>query len=155
MIKPSKEFNFDDWIDETTVLAEIYYFFYRLFHKIGRIPIHIKWIFQKIFRGYSDNDLWALDYTLSKVILPYLKGFRKTNKMGYPMGMKGKMKEWHKTIDKMIWSFEQALEDHSYCPDYLWDKKMKNFKKDKLEEYNKKLQEGFDLFAKYFTNLWD
>lgn len=81
-------------------------------------------------------------------------------------------KEWNAVIDKMIWSFRETAND------YPGEKKAfkKNGKKYKTkirddgyhevvetgldydrkvyEEYQKRLQEGIDLFAKYYGCLW-
>ena len=45
-------------------------------------------------------------------------------------------KAWRATIEKMLWSFEQ-IRDNGY------------------PEYNARIQEGLNLFAKYFQCLWD
>jgi len=92
---------------------------------------------------------------------------------------------WKETLDKMIWSFQQiALEDyedqyHHGKADYDWvesDKTYPNPLTGKIEktyqmvdknpdehwydfvgqqEHEKRIQEGLNLFGKYFRNLWD
>jgi hypothetical protein len=92
---------------------------------------------------------------------------------------------WNETLDKMIWSFQQiALEDydqqyHHGEAKYDWvksDKQYPNPISGKMEdtfqmvdknpnehwydfvghqEHEKRIQEGLDLFSKYFRNLWD
>ena len=94
-------------------------------------------------------------------------------------------KRWDETLDKMIWSFYQiALVDyenkyHHGKGDYDWvksDKQFLNPVTGKIEDtyrmvdnnpkehwvdidgyklHNERIQEGLDLFAKYFRNLWD
>lgn len=79
---------------------------------------------------------------------------------------------WKAVLDKMIWSFEH-LEDFAepvYPKDY--DERMeKTFYDDgsvsyvhmdkrepdysPIDEHNKKVQEGLDLFAKHYQDLWD
>lgn len=96
-----------------------------------------------------------------------------------------KVKEWEQTLDKMIWSFQQiALEDiddqyHHGTPKYDWiktDKQYPNPLTGKMEAtyqmidknpdehwydyvghqlHEERIQEGLNLFAKYFRNLWD
>lgn len=44
-----------------------YRFFYWLRHEFKPIG-HIKWFVQRGVRGYSDRDLWSLDYYLSSVL---------------------------------------------------------------------------------------
>jgi hypothetical protein len=94
-------------------------------------------------------------------------------------------KRWDDTLDKMIWSFEQLIKDnydslyHHGKSDYDWvetDKLYPNPITGKMEktfqmidkdpnshwydsEGNKlhedRIQEGLELFGKYFRNLWD
>jgi hypothetical protein len=96
-----------------------------------------------------------------------------------------KILEWDNVLDKMIWSFQQlAMEDyesqyHHGKANFSWektDKKFLNpvtgkmestfqiidknpddhwFDHEGLDLHNKKIQEGLDLFAKYYRNLWD
>lgn len=92
---------------------------------------------------------------------------------------------WNEILDKMIWSFQQlALEDydnlyHHGNTEYDWvkcDETHLNSITGKIEElyqmvdrnpnahwydhvghqlHEERIQEGLDLFAKYFRNLWD
>lgn len=92
---------------------------------------------------------------------------------------------WHETLDKMIWSFQQiAIEDydekyHHGTIEIDWKKSNhitknpltgkdedmyemvdKNPKKHWYDvvghlEHEARIQEGLDLFAKYYRNLWD
>ena len=96
-----------------------------------------------------------------------------------------KMKEWDLVLDKMIWSFQQlVLEDyesqyHHGTPNYDWEKtdqpyvdplngktedtfRMvdKNPKDHWYDvqghlEHEKRIQEGLELFGKYYRHLWD
>jgi hypothetical protein len=103
----------------------------------------------------------------------------------YPEMFNKKILEWDNVLDKMIWSFQQlAIEDyeskyHHGKMEFEWEKnntKMLNpvtgkmettfkmidknpdehwFDYEGLELHNKRIQEGIDLFAKYYRNLWD
>ncbi len=94
-------------------------------------------------------------------------------------------KRWEEVLDKMIWSFQQiALEDydekyHHGDAKFDWIKTNKQFPNPitgKLEdtfqmvdknpddhwydvvghlEHEKRIQEGLELFGKYYRNLWD
>ena len=82
--------------------------------------------------GFDKSECWNLDITIAKFILPRLKHFRETT-ISYPstdIGLDG----WHEILDKMIYSFDEILKDDS-------------------TEHDKK-QEGLELFAKYYVNLW-
>jgi len=86
--------------------------------------------------GWSPCELWSLDTTIAQFILPRLKGLRK-NSGGFP-GSFSTFEEWEAILDKMIVSFEWHASDDKYLtakePDGI--------------------QEGLDLFAKYFGALW-
>lgn len=94
-------------------------------------------------------------------------------------------REWDEVLDKMIWSFQQiALEDyddqyHHGTPKFDWiktDKQFANPITGKMEEtyqmvdknpnehwydhvghqlHEKRIQEGLELFGKYYRSLWD
>jgi hypothetical protein len=92
---------------------------------------------------------------------------------------------WDEVLDKMIWAFEQLVKEdynskyHHGEAKYDWvksDKQIHNPITGKVEEtyqmvdknpeehwfdseglmlHEKRMQEGFELFGKYFRNLWD
>lgn len=93
-------------------------------------------------------------------------------------------KKWEEILDKMIWSFYQIIVDddskyHHGKPDFGWEKTDKQYPNPlsgKMEdtfkmidknpqdhwydveghmEHQKRVQEGLELFGKYFQNLWD
>ena len=84
---------------------------------------------QRLERGFDDTELWNLDSTILKFVLPRLKRFKECT-CGYP-GNFSSQEEWLECIQKMIDSIEGILGDE-YNADY----------------------EGFELFKKYFFNLW-
>ena len=81
-------------------------------------------------------DLWNLDQTLAKIIYPALVSFKEKLNT-YPSDLT--LEEWEANIDKMIFSFNQIATDDIYLTG-----------KDENE-----IQEGLDLFAKYFRALWN
>jgi hypothetical protein len=83
-------------------------------------------------------------------------------------------KEWEDTLDKMIWSFQEIIS--SRHEDFHVGESKYDFVKDPNTSYSRmvdlnpndhyydaagdivyseRIQEGIDLFAKYFTSLWD
>jgi hypothetical protein len=100
----------------------------------------IKFFVQRCVRGWDDSQTWNLDYELAKFIAPRLKRFRELN-VCHPMEMTSE--EWDSTIDKMIFAFEKLSDD-----DYKWSYD------NNQEEIHKKVEEGRDLFHKYYYNLW-
>ncbi len=98
----------------------------------------IRWIIQKIIRGYSDEDLFSLDDTISRFILPRLKAFRECPG-GYNDCYFNNMDEWVACIDKMIRAFELMIEDDWFGDDQL----------------TKEKNEGFELFCEHYGSLWN
>lgn len=94
----------------------------------------IKFSKQRLKRGFDDSETWSLYTTIASFIVPRLKRFKKVNN-GYPANLTEE--EWDTILDKMIFSFENC--DH----DKLFEK-----------EFYDKYEEGINLFAKYFMNLW-
>lgn len=104
--------------------------------KLFLIKRRIKFIFQKWFRGFSDDETWSLSDTIAKFILPRLKRFKQVT-CGYPEPLTEK--EWDDILDKMIHSFEFLAGDH--------------YSNDNEDDWVK-VDEGLELFSKYYNNLW-
>ena len=76
-------------------------------------------------------------------------------------------KRWDWVLDEMIWAFEQKLNYNSedkFFDHAEWDEKEKdfgkNFHKIKIDQVGLKVHEdrkanGFRLFGKYYSSLWD
>ena len=84
---------------------------------------------QRIERGFDDTELWNLDTTILKFVLPRLKRFRECT-IGYPPEFES-LEAWTDCLDKMIDNIDKII------------------KSEKDADY-----EGFELFKKYFFNLW-
>ena len=128
-------------------------------------------------------DSWNVDTTLSRIIAPLLRQLSETTH-GYPQEFalpdsedpdgSIAMNNWKATIQKMIWSFEELQRDweDDYCTgevdwEYVVSKTSEfvqvvegpnntfTIDSEGIENHYKKIQEGIDLFAKYYMNLWD
>jgi len=164
---------------------------------------------RKIGIQIDNYDTWNMYHTLALIIYPMLIQL-KENKHGVPSDFadvggesyskqdsfdfysdsynetfEEGCKRWDEIMDKMIWSFEQLIDDdydskyHHGKAEYDWvltedthlnpttGKKEKMYQmvdKNPGEhwydyeghmEHDKRIQEGLDLFAKYYRNLWD
>lgn len=106
-----------------------------------KIKRAIKHLWQRIYQGFSNSDIWDLWYTVAKFTLPRLKRFKqKTN--GYPAGLTER--EWYEILDKIIWSFEFLLSDEN----------IELYPTRSIKELFEKEREGFKLFGKYFHDSW-
>ena len=119
----------------------------RLLNCIVSFFRNIKWVWQRITRGYSDKDLWSFDDTIAKFMLPRLKEFKK-HIYGYPSCLKS-IDKWKEILDKIIFSFEHA--QRMYLP---LESDTREFK-EKYDDFNARYDEGMRLFAKYFSSLWN
>lgn len=99
----------------------------------------IKQKWQKLTRGYSDEELWNLDSTICEWLLPRLKTFKEKT-IGYPPTLNSP-KEWNEILEKIILALELHNSDLPDSPEQA-----------RIE--GKQIKEGLELFGKYFCNLW-
>lgn len=135
---------------------------------------------QRIERGFDDTELWSLDRTIAKYVLPRLIEFKNVTN-GYPAGFEN-MLDWIAVIDKMIYSFDHIVNQEKYDEElekelgidwvgYFDEKKLpdgnyelihgENYNEELMNTYHRvkeeesiRIQDGLDLFGKYFLNLW-
>lgn len=135
---------------------------------------------QRIERGFDDTELWGLDRTIAKYVLPRLIEFKKVTN-GYPPNFDS-FEEWIAVIDKMIYSFDHIVNQEKYDDDLdkelgidwieCFDKKKlpdgnyelvhgENYNEELMNTYHRvkeeesiNIQQGLELFGKYFLNLW-
>ena len=84
------------------------------------------------------EEVWNTDNTLAQLIVPRLLAFKALDKHGCCPAFKD-MREWNNAIQKMADAFElmkYAGASHS-------------------EEEERTIEQGLDLFRKYFRHLWD
>ena len=140
---------------------------------------------RKIKIKYHNYDTWGLEHTLALIILPGLKQLKATNHGYGQVNLEdlptaclkdaSGEEQWEWVMDQMIWSFNELVND---CPeedafytgnlDYTWvsvDDNSSIMKKgpnhtfnvdfDGLKKYNDRIQNGLNLFGKYYRGLWD
>ena len=118
---------------------------------IEDLKFDIKMWWQRKTRGWSDLELWNLDDTVSKWIVPRLKAFR-ANTIGYPPDTE--FIDWQIEIGEMIFGFE--FNDSEWYEKNVFPIKDPNEKEAKLREYKslcKRAEDGRILFAKRFNHL--
>ena len=84
------------------------------------------------------EEVWNTDNTIAQLIVPRLQAFKALDKHGVPPDF-SEMREWNNAIQKMIDAFEL----------------MKYVSGVNTKEEERIVEEGFDLFRKYFRSLWD
>jgi hypothetical protein len=102
----------------------------------------IKGFFQRGIRGYSDRDLWSLDYHLMNILVEGLDQFRKESH-SYPRSLTPEA--WDEILLEMIEGFNIG-------------KDLVNLEWESEEDMNQKqakLDRALDLLKTYFLELWD
>lgn len=83
------------------------------------------------------EEIWNTETTIAAFAAPRLKAFKSLKKHGFPSEMNNE-RQWDSTIQKMIDAFE--ILSRPYTPS---------------DEEDPIVEEGLDLFRKYYRNLWD
>jgi len=96
---------------------------------------------KRTYHNFKNEELWSLDTTIAKFVLPRLKRFKKATR-GHPSDLTEK--QWDDILDKMIFSFDFIV-DH---------KKMYAIGNIGNDKVWKKVDTGLALFAKWFNSLW-
>jgi len=122
--------------------------------------------FQRANKGWANYDTWGLDTYLANVIADSVEHLRK-NSHGYPTNLT--KQKWDDILKRITWTFKMAqkVSNHEVYltknrKQYL---KLRTMMRDNSDLYDnsivfthqesKKFYKGFDLFRKYFFNLWD
>ena len=116
---------------------------------IWRIKRFLRFRWQKIARGFSDDLTWNLHEELAKWLLPRLKRFRELAN-GYPSDLTPET--WKESLDKMILALEIELysDELSIWKMYSSDPEQRKHSK-KIASQRK---EGFELLSQYISHLW-
>ncbi len=122
---------------------------------------------------YHNYDTWSLDHTLAVIILPGLKQLKATQH-GHPCDVDEN--QWYEILDKMIFAFDEIANEYpgeeafrSGTMDVSFEKidGSKNYSMvegpnhnysvdwEGRKMYDDRIQEGLNLFGKYYRNLWD
>lgn len=100
----------------------------------------LKYSYQRLTRGFDDTATWNIDYHLATQIPAMIK-VMKSRKIGYPEGLSEI--EWANILENICIGFDAYAElDDVYDIETI-----------KLE--TEKFEEGFVLFHKYYSYLWD
>ena len=138
-----------------------------------------KWL-KKHNQYINPKELWNLDYTIAKFVLPRLIEF-KENTISFPgYGEVDTRDKWDTALQKMITAFEYIITDedwwiddprydyseglhvetdnntktlHFYVDD--WAKEIEKNQSAERDRRNEVIREGLELFSKYFRHLWE
>lgn len=144
---------------------------------------------RKLSIDITEDDVWDMDNQLSMIILPmllllkesisgmppnfmYVGGEEYVDQTSFDFysetsdwAWQENSKNWHKVLDKMIWSFQQLAYTDYYAlyhrqeeDDVATVKRRITIEKwydlAGCNEHERRIQEGLDLFARYYRYLW-
>jgi hypothetical protein len=132
---------------------------------------------QKYKIRIDKHDTWSMDHTLSFIVLPMLKQLKET-KHGAPFtddddvpdelkststapkeGVwdldTNHFKRWDWILGEMIWAFEQKVDDDAEDPFFRLPTGQSHYDKEGHLAWQKRKDNGFRLFGKYYEALWD
>lgn len=102
----------------------------------------MRFVAQRLTKGWDDSDTWSLDLTIAEFVLPRLKRFKEVNN-GYPGNMTAA--QWDEILDKMIYAMEMIA-----CDDITYNKA----DVEEIKDIGNRVDEGCRLFGEYFQGLW-
>jgi hypothetical protein len=102
----------------------------------------VKWFIQRGYRGYSDRDVWSIDWYLCSWMPQALEQLKRTTH-GHPIGVS--KKSWGNKLDLMINAFKIArkIQDYDYKMPKEYKLALRQFRRD------------FNVFKIHFFSLWD
>lgn len=118
------------WMSDMNSIVK--FFKYKLFYKRTWT-----FLYQRLTRGWDNSELWSLDYSLAKLILPRLKEFVKYSH-GCPQDQEEK--DWQHILNEMVYAMQfMASKERWACDDKkIWER----------------VNAGLELFGKHFGSLW-
>lgn len=135
-----------------------------IYHKIKNALFYnvncLRARWQRFLRGYSYGDIWDMDFWFKRTVKPMLihlrdYGLSAPNDL-YLHGVENEREAWEAVLDEMIACLDFMDEDNvqKYLgienDDYSYESYRKTY--DFMDE---KKNRFFELFSKYFWNLWD
>lgn len=107
---------------------------FRLYKRISLLSRELKFFKQKITRGFSDKQLWNLDVTLAKFLLPRFKRYLKITKNVFEVN-----EQTTKEFEEILWMLETVS--------------TKKYWSCTIEETTR-VQKACELLGKNLLSLW-
>ena len=109
---------------------------------------HIKWAWQRVFRGWDDRAVWSIDMYFAKTIAQMVRRLAKINK-GYPVNLS--MDDESLSPEQCAQKWVQILTEIAEGFEDYFNRETDCFGLTESEKFKK----AFDLFREYYSNLWD
>lgn len=151
MIKIEKPFNLKFFYPLIPNYRLFCSYWWRDIFDINNYINFFKYKYQRLTRGYADDDLWSMDHTLCYLNISMLRKFRECSERG---------EEFDAILGKIIEGFEAAykiLNDYDFRSEYGTTDD--NFDNDAYQEWCNKQdalwKEGMKLYTENFYRLWN
>lgn len=134
--------------------------FSRIKYKIDRLWYNLRARYQRSKRGYSYGDVWNMFDWFMTTVKPMLIHLR-DHGIGVPLDLyldseDNERKAWEDILTEMIECLDNMNEEQIYDKYDLWGKhKTKNNYEYVNDLMNTNKDRFFELFSKYFYDLWD
>lgn len=128
---------FREWAEKPLPLHKtVEYWVGRQLDKPGDWMRSVKWGCQRARRGYSEADVWGLDYYLLRVMIGTVKELREITH-GHPTDLTAE--KWDAILAEIVSGLEGVGDD-------FWNVS---------EEQQKSFRKSLRLMAKHWFSLWD
>ena len=111
---------------------------------------------QRFKRGYSYGDVWDMDYWFMRTVKSMLIHLR-DHHCGVPIEFENDDKAWSDVLTDMV-SCLNMMDESQVYKELGFNNRLNMTKEDYETVYrimDKNKNEFFELFSKYFYNLWD
>jgi hypothetical protein len=125
---------------------EVYFFLMFKRSTILDFFYRIKYAYQRAKRGYSDSDIYNLNTPIAIIASKSIKHWLYHGVSSYPSGLTHD--EWYSILEKIELAFDLYLFQENITGNNPYFKLL-------TAEEEAKMEEGFLLFGKWFTHLWD
>ena len=131
----------------------------KLLYRIQNALYNLRARCQRFKRGWAYSDVWDIDVWFMHTIKPMLLHLYH-NHMGVPMEFENNRDGWKEILNEMINCLEMMDEGNVYA--FLGFCELDDYKRMTREDYQnvydimiKNKNRFFELFSKYFFDLWD
>ena len=147
----------------------------RLFYRIKEFFNYdirwLKWWCQRAKRGFSDRDVWSIDYYLNSILPKMLRQLKETTH-GYPGSVQG-FKTWQNLLERMALGFEASdritdaknwvmNDDNEFYVENTFFEETNPWTPEQVKSFReldrrdmRTFKQGMNLFTKYYHSLWD
>ena len=135
----------------------------KLYYRIKNAISGVYWDFrvrcQRFIRGYAWSDVWSMDYWFMRTVKPMLLHLYH-NHHGVPMEFENHPDGWKEVLNEMIHCLDMMDEDNAYaffgfCEIEDYDRMTKEDYLNIFNTMEENKNRFFELFSKYFYDLWD